>query len=352
MSVLNYGYNKYFEKNINVKSGYKPARVLQKNSNFYTVVHDDGVETVQLTGRFKLNAQTLPVVGDFVFLEKSKSSDVFRIAELGNRKSVFSRKPAISGGRKIRNGQVIGGTTEEQVIASNIDIAFIVTDFQNDFNIMRLERYITAAKSQKIKPIVLLNKLDLVECPQEKILAVREIDSEIEVFPLSVYSNLGFDQLKKYLSKGETVAFLGSSGVGKSSIMNLLFGENRQMTKMVNQSSGKGKHTTTCSELFLHSSGCMLIDTPGIRELNLWCDEVDIESAYDDITSLIDACKFNDCNHDKEPGCAIKEALHDGTLSSSHYESYLKLMGEARHLKTRVTQKEIYQSRLKKRGKF
>lgn len=328
------------------------GRVICRKSNFYEVVFLDQIHTIQVTGKFKNETKSLPVVGDFVILEKSDATEIYRIVGLMPRKSAFSRKPAVSGGRKIRNGRIVGGSTEEQVIAANIDVAFIVSDLYKDFNRMRLERYVAAAKSGGMKPVVILNKLDLCDEPERMMASVKEIDAAIEVLAISVLKNIGIDALRAYFKKGETVVFLGSSGVGKSSIMNLIFGENRQMTKNINMGTGKGQHTTTSGELFLHESGCLLIDTPGMRELTLWCEESEIDEVYEDIVSIMENCRFNDCKHDKEPGCAIRIALETGALNRAHYESYLKLMGDAKVLKNRKTQKEIYEARVKKRGQL
>ncbi len=352
MQIAKYGYNLSYEKNIHLKPSYFPARVVRRMSHLYEVVSEYGVERVQVTGRFKSKTKSLPVVGDFVFLEKPDPNGPSRITELAKRKSVFSRKPAVSGGKKIKNGQVMGGTTEEQVLAANIDMVFIVTDFSNDFNPMRLERYIAVAKTQNIVPIVLINKCELAQNEALQINLVKQIDPSIQVLSISVHAHLGIDVLKAQLKPEKTVAFLGSSGVGKSSIINLLFGESIQQTKNINQNTGKGKHTTTSAELFLHESGYLLIDTPGIRELNLWCDVTDLESVYEDITQLEEECRFNDCHHNKEPGCAIKKALEEGTLNRAHYESYLKLLGEAKHLKHRITARDKYFEKLKKTGRL
>lgn len=343
-----YGYTEVVAKGLEIKQNYLPGRVIQRNRHLYTVVVEEGIVTAELSGRFRYKSSVVPVVGDFVFIEHKKDNDCYRIMELGNRKSVFSRKPAVSGGRKIRNGKIVGGSTEEQVLAANIDKVFIVTDFIDDFNVMRLERYVTAAKSKSIKPIVVLNKLDLCSTPDYFIKQVYAIDENIEVVCISVYQKLGIEALETHLVKGETVAFLGSSGVGKSSLINLIFGSGTLKTGQVNAQTGKGRHTTTTAELILHESGCLLIDTPGIRELNLWCEEDQIQSVYEDIELLMEQCKFRNCKHDKEPGCAIVQALKDGTLSEAHYHSYLKLMNEASVLKNRISQKEMYLARKKK----
>lgn len=326
------------------------ARILQRNSNFYDVVFNNQYDTLELSGKFKKEAKSLPVVGDFVYIEKKSNSEVYRIVGMVDRKSTFSRKPAVSGGRKIRNGRIVGGSTEEQVLASNIDVAFIVTDLYKDFNLMRLERYVGAAKAGGIKPVIILNKMDLCENPNPYIEKVRQIDQSLEALPLSVLTGEGMNALKAHLKSGETVVFLGSSGVGKSSIMNLIFNRPVQETKQINMGTGKGKHTTTSGELFLHESGVLLIDTPGIRELTLWCDEEAIDFVYQDIIDIMDSCRFSDCTHGKEPGCAIKAALEKGTLSAQHYKSYLKLSEDASFLKSRMSQKEIYDARVKKRG--
>ncbi|MBB5194985.1 ribosome small subunit-dependent GTPase A [Anaerocolumna cellulosilytica] len=268
------------------------------------------------------------------------------------RKSQFSRKMPISGGRKIKKGVIQGGSTEEQVMASNIDIAFIVCGLDNNFDLRRIERYITLVYNSRVKPVVILNKADKCPNPEDFLRLVEEVAIKIPVYIVSALKSISMDVFTQYMQPGKTVVFLGSSGVGKSTIINCLFGENRQQTKLISESTGKGRHTTTYSELIMHDSGCMLIDTPGSRELQLWGTTDCLDESFQDIIELSYKCKYNDCQHHNEPGCAIIKAIEEGSLSYERYESYKKQFFELKLLDKRKKQLELYRNKMMKRNKF
>lgn len=200
--------------------------------------------------------------------------------------------------------------------------------------------------------MVLLNKADLCANPDEYMLKVERIAPNVPVHCISMVAGTGMEALNQYMVSGKTLAFLGSSGVGKSTIINYMFGEERQTTKTTSEYNGKGRHTTTCAELLIHESGCMLIDTPGLRELKLWCDEKAVEENFEDILILSNLCKFNDCGHEMEPGCAIKEALQNGQLSLERYNNFKKLYREVKDLVARKKQKEMYMAKSMKQRKM
>lgn len=356
IKITDYGWDEIYEKDYlsHYNDGLLPARVVMRNRDFYKLIYNQGMITARLSGRYKYSAisdGTVPVVGDWVVIQIKDGVSDAMIQAVIPRKTCFSRKQAISGGRKIRNGVIQGGATNEQVLAANIDTVFIVSGLDGNFNISRLERYLTVAGSSGAKYVIILDKADLCSNPNEYLLQIEKIAPGIPVHCISVISGTGVEVLNNYMEAGKTLAFLGSSGVGKSTIINFMFGEEKQITKTTSTSNGKGRHTTTCAELFMHESGCMLIDTPGLRELKLWCDEKAVDESFEDVLLLSGQCKFSDCRHNKEPGCAIKEALQNGQLSQERFNNFIKLNREVKDLEARIKQKELYMARTLKRGR-
>lgn len=337
MSLEKLGWNTYFSNEFEgyAENGFHPARVISQHKGNYIIFAEKGEINGKLSGKFIYNSDVkkdYPVVGDWVAIKIIDDSEAIIYAVLP-RKNYFSRKMVISGGRKIRNGVIIGGNIEEQVISSNIDTAFIVTGLDDNFNIGRIERYITIVYSSGVNPVILLNKCDLCSDVSLYVDKVRSVAEHIEIYPISAQSQINMDIFKQYLGLGNTVVFLGSSGVGKSTIVNYLFDSEIQKTNTVSGSSGKGRHTTTSTQLLQHSSGCTVIDTPGIKELQLWADEVALTESFQDIYVLTDQCKYRDCKHDKEDQCAIKNAMEDGTLSMERWHSYNSQLKEVKTLK-------------------
>lgn len=328
-----------------------PARVVAEHKNRYLLYYEEGEVNAQLAGKFRYKAtvkKDFPTVGDWVAMQMVEQENKAVIHGVLPRKTSFVRKAPISGGRKIKNGQIVGGVPEEQVIASNIDIAFIVSDLDGNYNLQRIERYITLAYNSGANPVVILNKVDMCDNPAAYLEEVQRIAIGIPIHVISAEKSINMDIFENYLHFGSTVVFLGSSGVGKSTISNYLLGEIKQETKTVSQASGKGRHTTTSAELLFHNSGCMIIDTPGLRELQLWGDEEALEESFEDIVELISRCKFNDCRHETEPGCAILQAIDDGCISRERYTSYLKQLGELNRVNKGVRKSQRYQSRMAK----
>lgn len=328
--------------------GYQPARVIARLATQYRLRGSEGECTAVLSGKFlhlvEKGISELPVVGDWAAIEQKGSETV--IHGLVDRKTCFARKPAISGGRKMKNGMITGGATARQVLAANIDIVFIVSTLDGNHSTARTERYLTMAAASGAKPVILLNKADLQQDSAEMLLAeLARIGNGCAVHAVSAATGSGMDAFLDYMKPGCTVAFLGPSGVGKSTLINRLFGEAMLATGAVNSATGKGRHTTTKAELLIHGSGCMLIDTPGIRELQLWCDGQAVQDSFDDVASLIRQCRFHDCSHTNEPGCAVREALNTGELSRARYQSYRKLDEETARLEARKKQKEVYLGR-------
>jgi ribosome biogenesis GTPase / thiamine phosphate phosphatase len=240
------------------------------------------------------------------------------------RKSKFSRK-------------VAGERTEEQVVSANIDTVFIVSglDGGRNFNLRRIERYLTLAWSSGATPVIVLNKVELCPDVDSYVQSIEHIAPGISIHPVSARKRIGLDALKNYLPKGSTGAFLGSSGVGKSALINSLLGEEKQETGEVRPDDHTGRHTTTKRELILLPSGGIMIDTPGMREIQMWAAEEDLQGTFHDIEILAKGCRFSDCGHNRESGCAVRESIDQGDLDPTRLESYQKLQKELIYLASR-----------------
>ena len=296
-------------------AGLRPGRVAVQHRGAWEVATEDGDATVEITGRLHHAAGPgeLPVVGDWVGLRDNQIDAVLP------RRSKFSRKTPFT-------------EVSEQVLVANVDVAFLVMSFDElDFNVRRLERYLTTAWEGGATPVVVLNKADLAEDLDGQIAEIEAVAFGVPVHVVTALSGAGIDVLLPYLAGAKTGVLLGSSGVGKSTLINALLGEGRLATGEVRE-DGRGRHTTSHRELLLLPGGGVLIDTPGLRELQLWEAEEGLEKAFADVTELVNQCKFSDCAHDTEPGCAVRAALADGSLPAERWESYLKLERELAHL--------------------
>jgi ribosome biogenesis GTPase len=308
------GWNAFFGDNFKEYAGeYEPGRVSTVNKNSYNVYTKEGEARARISGNLRREGNR-PAVGDWVALSRD-STGLATIHAILPRKSKFSRK-------------VAGTATGEQVMVTNIDTVFIVTSLNKDFSLRRLERYLAIAKESRAEPVVVLSKSDVCKDVEQKIGEVREIAPDITVFAISSVENRGIEQLAPYLKEGRTVALLGSSGVGKSTLINVLEGFERQKVGEIREDDSRGRHVTTERELVLLERGGIIIDNPGMRELQLWDVGEGLKDLFRDIEELERQCKFSDCKHETEPGCAIKKALSDGTLSSTRLDSYRKLQKE------------------------
>ncbi len=231
--------------------------------------------------------------------------------------------------------KVAGLGTDEQVLAANVDTLFLLTSLNSELNPRRIERYLTMSWESGATPVVILTKSDLIEDVTAAILEVEAIAPAVPIHPVSNVSGEGFEELEPYLTPGRTVALLGSSGVGKSSLVNRLAGQERQKVKEIREDDDRGRHTTTHRELIPLPSGALVIDAPGLRELQLWDSQEGIDHAFSDIAELAAGCRFTDCAHESEPGCEVKAALQGGRLPADRLKSYHKLQRELRYLKRR-----------------
>jgi ribosome biogenesis GTPase len=320
------GFSPFFENQINEpkeKEGCL-ARIAAQHRGLFEVWAASKEGHAQLAGRLlqELEAERLPGVGDWVVLKAPPSHESTTIIEdVLKRKTVFIRGSA-------------GRQSDAQVVAANVDLVFIVCGLDNDYNPRRIERYLSRIWASGAEPLVVLNKADLCEDLEDRLLEVENIAIGVPVYTTSALNQEGLDEIKKHIKPGLTAALVGSSGAGKSTIINALLGEERMATKEISGHDGRGRHTTTHRQLILLPQGGMLIDTPGMRELQLF-DEEGIETVFADIEELSAACRFTDCRHDTEPGCAVKEAVESGQLAAERLEHYFKLESEAKAYRLR-----------------
>jgi ribosome biogenesis GTPase len=321
MNLIDLGYNDFFKSQFEElkENELIPARVSCEQRNIYTLLTEQGEFPAEVTGKYRHEAKSrgdFPSVGDWVAVKIAPQGESASIHTVLKRKSVFSRLA------------VLDGITEQQVLAANIDTAFLVSGLDNEFNLRRIERYLAVTWDSGANPVIVLNKSDMCDDIESVISDVETIAMGIPILPVSATTNESIDTLLPYLKAGQTVVFLGSSGVGKSTLINKILGEDRQLISDVREYDNKGRHTTTYRELIPLPNGGMLIDTPGMREIQMWGDEDSLKKAFDDIESLAGSCRFKDCIHDTEPGCAVKQAIEDGTLDSNRLKSYRKQQRE------------------------
>ncbi len=301
------------------------ARITEVHRDMFKVQCEYGEVSAVLKGTFLKDAKEngdYPAVGDFVTLIYNDSGNSL-ISQLQPRKSKFSRMDN-SGGF-------------EQIVAANFDYVFITMSLNKDFNINRLERYLSVAWQSGGIPVIILTKADLCEDYASLVNSVYKIAGMVDVIPISSHTGFGIDHLTEYLKPNKTIVFLGSSGVGKSSLVNALASKEVMSVNDIREDDAKGRHTTTHRQMVTLDSGTFVIDTPGMRELGIWDASEGISETFRDIEELFASCKFGDCSHSKEPGCAVHTALEDGSLAEKRWQNYQKQLKEAAFAENKIS---------------
>jgi ribosome biogenesis GTPase len=303
-----------------------PARVAVENKNNFLLYSEVGELSGELSGKlmFSTDFQSdLPKVGDWVLVNYFDEHSPAIIQEVLPRQTKLSRK-------------VTGDKTDEQIIASNIDVIFIVQALDETFNINRIQRTIVMVNNSKAEPVVLLSKSDLCYDLESKLVNLKERIGDVKTMPLSNIDKSGIDDVINLLELAKTYSLIGPSGVGKSTLINSIMDDDVLETKAVREGDSKGRHTTTRRELVMLPNGALIIDTPGMRELQLWSDEESLNSVFPELDELSANCKYDDCTHTHEKECAVLEAIEDGSLSQENYDNYVKMLKEVKYLETRL----------------
>ncbi|OQX78708.1 MAG: ribosome small subunit-dependent GTPase A [Bacteroidetes bacterium 4484_276] len=332
MTLKDLGYNIDFEncrKDQNLES-FGVGRVISEHKERYVVKTTENEYDAEITGNLRFSAHQrsgFPAVGDWVAISEYGEDKVL-IHSIFQRNNVIER-------------QEVGKQGEKQIIATNIDFAFIVQAVNRDFNINRIERYLTICNTSSVKPIIILNKIDLIE-DTELTKLIAKVQDRIKQAPLLTISNetlIGIDRLKESIIKGKTYCLLGSSGVGKSTLLNNLAGKQFMKTNTISTSTNKGRHVTSHRELLVLENGGILIDNPGMREVGITDSSDGIEITFETIVGLSKDCKFNDCTHSTEIDCAVIAAVESGEIDKSSYENYLKMEREKEHFESTIAEK-------------
>ena len=332
MTLEDLGYHSDLEnyRKANGLDVFAVGRVIAEHKERYVVKTAEKEYDAEILGNLRFTAQSrsdFPAVGDWVAISEYDNDKVL-IHAIFPRKSIIER-------------QAVGKKGDKQIIATNIDKAFIVQAVDRDFSINRIERYLTICNTSRVGPIIILSKIDLVDTSMlsQLIESLQKRVHNVPIFPISNASLQGMEALKDSIEKRKTYCLLGSSGVGKSTLLNTISGQQLMKTNTISEHSNRGKHVTTHRELIVFENGGILIDNPGMREVGITDSEDGLETTFEIIVELAKACKFKDCTHTKEIGCAVIAALEDGEIDPSSYENYLKMAREQEHFESTVAEK-------------
>jgi len=337
IKIEDLGYDSFFESNQKKLKldDFEVARVIAQHKGAYKVKNASGEYLAKITGKQMFDAagrEDYPAVGDWVAISEADKEHAV-IQKVLPRKTIIKRRR----GDKNR----IGEKNETQIIAANIDVALIIESVDRDYNLNRIERYFAIARDSDIKPAVILNKIDLIS-EEELNLKLSQIKNrlgDVDIIPTSTLTDEGLAELKEYIAKGKTYCFLGSSGVGKSSLINKLLRERIIKTGSVSSYSGRGKHVTTSREMYFLADGGIVIDNPGVREVGMTDVSVGIDDIFDEINTLAKKCKYNDCTHMHEPGCEVLAAVKSGQLDEEKYSNYISLKKESEYFEMNEMEK-------------
>lgn len=337
LTLAHYGWDDHFALHFEplAAEGFRAGRVASEIKNHYRLLTAEGEMPARAAGKMFHDATgkaDMPVVGDWVaFRLLDGPEPIGRIQRILPRRTKFSRK-------------IAGTTTAEQPVAANIDTVFIMSGLDDNFNLRRIERYLTLAWESGAAPVILLNKEDLCPVAQQRHDEAQAIAGAAPVLVISALYRHNLEQVEEFLRPGRTAAMLGSSGVGKSTLLNALAGSEIAKVGEIGV-AGKGTHTTRTRQLYILPTGALLIDTPGMREIQLWNAEEGMADSFADIATLGADCRFADCRHRDEPGCAVKIAVESGHLNRERYENYLRLQGELRALESRIDRKAMLEKK-------
>ena len=331
LNLKKYGFSDRFEQEASLYKNLFPARITEQHRDLYKVICENGELIAGISGKLAYHTDDLmsfPAVGDWVMIDRTDSNSGHAVIKnILGRKSVFVRQTA-------------GTSNERQVVAANVDTIFICMSLNSDFNVRRIERYLAIAWDSMAVPVIVLTKSDLCDNLEEKLDELESVSMGIDVIVCSSENEDGYQDVNNYIKEGKTIAFIGSSGVGKSTLINKLAGDENQVVQEIRQGDDKGKHTTTYRQLKLLPNGGIVIDTPGMRELQLYTG--DLSRTFEDIEELALQCKYNNCSHTSEPGCMVRDAIERGILSEKRFFNYLKLQREIEYsgLNSRQTEQE------------
>lgn len=316
--LTTFGWSEFFEANFKsyADMGYTCGRVTLEHRNLFRIYTQNGEVLAEISGKLRHEATSrrdLPAVGDWVVIR-----DRVMIHAVLPRRTSFARK-------------VAGSRTEEQIVGANVDTVFLLTSLNHDFSLRRIERYLIIAWESGANPVIVLSKSDLCDRVADSINQIQSVARGVPIHAISSVTGSGLQDIAQYFKRGETVALLGSSGVGKSTLINHLVGVERLRVQTVREHDDRGRHTTTHRELVLLPAGGLVLDTPGMRELQLWDGDESLQLVFDDIEALAERCYFSDCQHQDEPRCVVREALAAGTIDTGRYQSYGKLQKELKY---------------------